>query len=170
MSDWKVAMVCLLPVLAMGSPWRLFGFPVPSGRKLRTWAALFGAAVAAMFVPGLHIGPLVDGLPTYLNELPAYALIDTVAGMAVLNNPRGQTQRAIGTLFICMLASHITFFVACWLQPGAHNFQGYVELNRLFGWLQWSLLALWGGVDVLGSVIRGHGRGSYSLAAGEGIR
>ena len=162
-------MVCLLPLLAMGSPARLFGFPVPSGRKLRTWLAMFGAGLAGALVPGLHLPALVDGLPVYLNELPAYALIDTIAGMMVLNNPRGQTQRAIGTLFVCMLASHISFFVACWLQPGPHDVIGYTDFNRLLGWLQWACLALWGGGDVLRFVLFGGWRASYSVAAREGV-
>lgn len=134
-------MVCLLPLLAMGSPVRLFGFPVPSGRKLRAWLALFCAALAAGLFPA--------------DNIPAFAAIDAVAGWFVLSHPRGETQRAIGLLFVCMLFTHLGFFTASWLQPGARDLVGYANFNRLLGWLQWACLALWGGSDAMGYLVRG---------------
>ena len=140
MSDWKVAMVCLLPLLAMGSPVRLMGFPVPAGRKLRTWVALFGAAVAA----GLFAA----------DNIVAFAVIDAAGAWLVLSAPRGETQRAIGLLFVGMLFLHIGFFIASWMQPGSYDAIGYANYNRLLGWLQWAFLALWGGSDALARIVR----------------
>ena len=155
MSDWKIAMVCLLPLLAMGSPVRLFGFPVPSGRKLRTWLALFGAAVAASFFAA--------------DNIIAFAVIDAIGAWLVLGHPRGETQRAIGLLFVGMLFLHIGFFIAGWMQPGSYDATGYANYNRLLGWLQWAFLALWGGGDAVARIIRDSRGGDDSLLARDGL-
>ena len=148
-------MVCLLPVLAMGSPWRLFGFPVPSGRKLRTWCALFGAAVAA----GLFAA----------DNIVAFAAIDAIAAWLVLSRPRGDAQLAIGLLFVGMLFLHIGFFIASWMQPGSYDAIGYANFNRLLGWLQWAFLALWGGSDAVARIVRDSRGGSDTPLARDGL-
>lgn len=155
MSDWKAAMICLLPLLAAGSPVRLSGFPVPYGPKLRTWLVLFGAAVVGMVVQPENI--------------PAFAAIDAVAGWLVLAHPRGDAQRAIGLLFVSMLFIHIGFFIACWLQPGAHDFVGYATFNRLLGWLQLACLASWGAGDVLGNFVHRVRDSRNSTLARDGV-
>ena len=128
-------MVCLLPLLAVGSPVRLWGVHLPSGRKGWTWLVLFGASLAALMFSGPSVWP--------------FAIIDGLAGYFVLRRPRGEAQRAIGILFIMMLFLHLGFNLAVRLQPGPHDFLGYVMANRLLGWLQWACLASWGVGDAL---------------------
>lgn len=135
MSDWKIAMVCLLPLLAVGSPFNLWGIRLPWGRKGWTWLVLFSAAIAAGMFPGDSILP--------------FMAIDATAAFLVLQRPRGETQRAVGILFIMMLFLHLGFYLACRLQPGPHDFNGYAYANRLLGWLQWASLTSWGVGDAL---------------------
>ena len=151
MSDWKIAMVVLLPLLAVGSPVRLWGVHIPSGRKGWTWLVLFSSALAAMLSPADSVWP--------------YAVIDALAGYFVLRRPRGEAQRAIGTIFIMMLFLHLGFYLACRLQPGPHDYLGYVMANRLLGWLQWACLASWGVGDALVRLVV-HRRAGGSLVAG----
>ena len=139
MSDWKIAMVVLLPLLAVGSPVRLWGVHLPSGSKGRTWLVLFSASVAAMLFSADSVWP--------------FAIIDGLAGYFVLRHPRGEAQRAIGTIFIMMLFLHLGFYLACRLQPGPHDFLGYVMANRLLGWLQWACLASWGVGDAINRLV-----------------
>ena len=148
-------MICLLPLMAIGSPARLWGIPMPLGRRGRTWAAMFGAGLAAsMFSPF---------------SIPAFALIDGIAGYIVLKRPRGETQRAIGLLFVAMLFIHVGFFTACWLQPGAQDFMGYALVNRYIGWLQLACLALWGSMNALGFAIRGRSDADHPPLAKDGF-
>ncbi len=143
-------MVCLLPLLAVGSPVRLWGVHIPAGRKGWTWLVLFSAAMAAGLFTGTAVWP--------------FAVIDALAAFLVLKRPRGEAQRAIGTLFIMMLFLHLGFYLACRLQPGPHDFLGYVQFNRLLGWLQWACLATWGGVDALDRLVV-HWRSARGLLA-----
>ena len=145
MSDWQIAMVCLLPLLAAGSPIAVFGVKLPWGKKARTWLILFGA--------GLTGHMLAAG------NLWGFALIDAVAAALILQRPRGETQRAIGLLFVAMLFVHIGFYVACRMQPGPHDLAGYANFNRLLGWLQWACLASWG---VRNAVVRFVGAGGLA--------
>ena len=126
-------MVVLLPLLAVGSPLSVWGVRLPFGRKGWTWAVLFASAIAAGQMPGDNVWP--------------FAIIDGLGAYFVLRHPRGEGQRAIGTIYIMMLFLHLGFYLACRLQPGPHDFLGYVMANRLLGWLQWACLALWGAGD-----------------------
>ena len=132
-------MVVLLPLLAAGSPVRLWGVRLPSGPKAQAWLVLFGASVAALLFSGESIWP--------------FAIIDGLAGYLVLRRPRGEAQRAIGTVFIMMLFLHLGFYLAGRLQPGPHDFLGYVMANRLLGWLQWAILASWGVGDAVNRLV-----------------
>lgn len=127
---WPVAMVCLLPLLAAGSPMRLAGVHIPWGKRGRTWLVLFCAGFAGT----LFAAELIF----------AFAAIDGVAAAMVLKRPRGEAQRAIGLLFVGMLFVHLGFYLACRMQPGPHDFTVYAQINRLLGWLQWACLLSWG--------------------------
>lgn len=130
MSDWKIAMVCLLPLLAIGSPVRFWNIAVPWGARGRAWLALFGASCAALLLAPFGIF--------------AYAAIDGIAAAIVLKRPRGEAQRAIGLLFVAMLFAHLGFYLALRMQPGPHDYTAYVQFNQLLGWLQWACLLSWG--------------------------
>jgi hypothetical protein len=134
-SDWKIAMVCLLPLLAIGSPVSIWGVRLPSGMKGKTWLVLFSAALA---------GSLFSA-----DAIMAFLAIDALAAFFVLQRPRGETQRAIGIVFIMMMFLHLGFYAACRLQPGPHDLTRYVEWERGLGWLQWACLAFWGVGDAL---------------------
>ena len=148
-------MVILLPILAVGSPLRLWGIPMPTGRKGWTWLVLFCAALA---------GSLFTAESVW-----SFAVIDAMAGFFVLQRPRGEAQRAIGILFIMMLFLHLGFNLAVRLQPGPHDFMGYAQFNRLLGWLQWACLASWGVGDVLVRLVVYRRDGRDLLAAGDGV-
>lgn len=147
MSDWKIAMVILLPLLAVGSPVRIWGVHMPAGRKGWTWLVLFCSALAGGLFAGTSVWP--------------FAVIDAVSAWFVLKRPRGEAQRAIGTIFIMMLFLHLGFYLACRLQPGPRDFLGYVYWERSLGWLQWACLASWGIGDAMGRLVvyRGDSRG-----------
>ena len=147
-------MLCLLPLLAAGTPMRVCGVPVPWGQKARTWAALMGAGMVAGLFP--------------YNAIPAFAVIDFAAGVIVLKRPQGEAQRAIGLLFIGMLFVHVGFFLACWLQPGAKDWTSYAEFNRLLGWLQFACLASWGAADAVGGIVRSAWGGGDQIHARNG--
>lgn len=154
--NWFAAMICTLPLLAVGSPVRFLGVRMPWGQKARTWVALFGASIAAWLVK-------LD------NPASAYAVIDALAAYLVLRKPLGEMQRAIGVLFIGMLGIDVGFASACWLQPGPHDYGGYTAFNQLMGWLQWACLASWGGGDALASRLIFNRRGSsYPLSGRDG--
>ena len=85
MTDWKLMMLLILPLMAVGP-------------KLRTWAALMGTAVAAMLLPPVSVA--------------AYIIIDSVAGAIVLRHPSGWVQKLIGALFATMVMFHIGFIYA----------------------------------------------------------
>ena len=123
-------MVCLLPLLAIGSPLRFWGVPVPWGARGRVWLALFGSSLAALVFAPFGIF--------------AFAAIDGIAAALVLKRPRGETQRAIGLLFVAMLFAHLGFYLALRLQPGPHDYTAYTQFNHLLGWLQWACLLSWG--------------------------
>ena len=144
--NWFGAMICLLPLLAIGSPVQVAQVPVPAGQKARTWLAMLCASIAAWLVQ-------LD------NPAPVYAVIDGIAAYIVLRRPLGQMQRGIGVLFIGMMAGDIGFTGASWLQPGPHDFAGYFAFNTMIGWLQWTCLALWGIGDALDSFLVHYQRG-----------
>ena len=137
-------MVCLLPLLAVGSSKRLWLIPVPWGAKARTWLALIGAGIV-----GRVIG--------YPQELPAevvWAGIDGLAALAVVYPPKGEAQRAIVLLLIAMMMASLGFFIAGLLQPGPRDYSGIAWFDELLGWIQWACLLSWGVGDALEGVVR----------------
>lgn len=127
---WPIAMVCILPLLAIGSHKRPFGVSIPWGSRGRTWLILAGAAFAAYVFAPLGIF--------------AFAAIDGLSAALVLKRPRGEAQKAIGLLFVAMLFTHLGFYIAIRLQPGPPDYSMYTDFNQALGWLQWSCLFSWG--------------------------
>ena len=127
---WPIAMVCILPLLAIGSRKRLFGVGIPWGSRARTWLILAGAALSAFLLAPFGIF--------------AFAAIDAISGALVLKRPRGEAQKAIGLLFVAMLFTHLGFYFAIRLQPGPPDYSMYTTFNQALGWLQWSCLFSWG--------------------------
>ena len=76
----------------------------------------------------------ITGLP----DVAAFILIDFIAAMVVLRNPRGPMQDAIGWLFCSMMTVNIAFV---WTGQGNPQFAG--EWNRALGWVQVALLLGW---------------------------
>lgn len=117
MTAWHLAMVLALPL--MGS-W-------PKGR---TWAALMTAGILPWLLPPLAV--------------PAYILIDAVAGAIVLRHPAGCAQRAIGAGFALLVMYHVGFLMS---HEGGDTSM-YYQANVITGWVQFVLLAAWGLFDV----------------------
>lgn len=89
MTDWKVAMLCLLPLM-----W--------GQAKGRTWSALFASSLAALFAPFLS----------------AFIVIDLIAAGIILRRPAGIAQRSIGALFVGMILFEIGFLLSEGNQQG----------------------------------------------------
>jgi len=115
-TDWKIAMICLLPMM--------FG-----GAKLRTWGALFGASLAALFAP----------------FIAAFVAIDIIAAALVLTHPMNIAQRAIGSLFVGMV-----FFELGFILSEGHQHDILLSSLLWLGWAQWAILAAWGLYDLFG--------------------
>ena len=113
-------MICLLPLM-LGQA------------KFRVWAALLGAALAALFMPFLS----------------AFVAIDLIAAAIVLRRPAGVSQGLIGGLFVGMVFFELGYF----LSPG--NQQAFM-LSSLAAieWAQWFILMAWGLHDAWGYCIR----------------
>lgn len=110
MTDWKMAMFALIPLM--------------SGRqKLRTWAAVLMSSILAMLVSGPE----------------AYIVIDLICGLAVLTKPAGAAQRAIGLLFAGMLIVDVGYAVSPQLDGGMLYYRvlsalGWLQWAILAAW------------------------------------
>lgn len=113
MQPWHWAMLALLPLLL-------------GPHRLRTWAALMGASVAAHLLPAMSV--------------EWYIAIDAVAGTVVMRHPVGCAQRAIGALFALMVLYSVGFMVAD--NPAGASV--YLDAHTITGWVQWGCLAAWG--------------------------
>lgn len=83
MSEWKVAMLFLIPMLR--------------GREmLRTWTVMFVASLATFVIHG-PVG---------------YMGIDAVAAAFIMARPAGLAQRLIGALFVVMLMFDLGFYLS----------------------------------------------------------
>lgn len=83
MTDWQLAMLCLVPFM-----W--------SSNKARTWMVLIAAGMAGN-----------------LFWSPAWFMtVDLVAASVVLAHPRGLAQRVIGLLFAAMAVFDIGFLIS----------------------------------------------------------
>lgn len=121
MTGWHFGMLALLPFMG-------------SGPKMRTWAALMLAGVIPWLLPPMMV--------------PAYIVIDAIAGVVVLRHPAGLAQRAIGACF-ALLVMYYTGFLLSYAGGDAAM---YYKANVVTGWAQFALLASWGLHDV-GKVI-----------------
>lgn len=139
MTDWKVAMICVLPLM-----WG-------NNQKLRTWSAMFVGSVVAAFLPPMAIG--------------AYIVIDSLSGGIVLSHPAGKAQRAIGLLFAIMVLFHIGFLAFTLLNSGVPNGELYLARQAQVGWAMFGLLFAWGVADVGKSVVDRHRRFVRALAS-----
>lgn len=84
MTDWKMAMMAISPLML-------------SHQKLRTWGAVIGSSLLA------SVFPLTP---------PAYIAIDLLCGLLVLTRPAGTAQRAIGLLFAAMLIVDVGYCIS----------------------------------------------------------
>ncbi|MGL5734553.1 MAG: hypothetical protein ACRCYS_06775 [Beijerinckiaceae bacterium] len=136
MTDWKLAMLLILPLMLH---WRL-DWRMLATRRVRTWATMFGASIAALIVPAL---PASGPIPLYI--IGAYMAIDLLSGVVVLAlKPVGCAQRAIGWLFAFMILFHIGFGI----MSNGGNTGAYISALSTFGWVQWACLFSWGAYDV----------------------
>lgn len=125
-SDWKLAMLALLLFLLCDR--RNIGGP-----KCRVWLAMFGASLAALYVP----------------FAAGFLVIDLLAGALVLKRPAGVAQRCIGLLFAGMAVFDIGYIIGGAQAPGQ-----FVQFMSLIGWLQFSILLAWGLYDRWGFDVR----------------
>jgi hypothetical protein len=131
-SDWKLAMLALLLFL-------LFDSKGAMGPKHRVWFAMFASSLATLYAP----------------VLPAYMAIDILAGLIVLfPRPTEIPQKMIGALFCGMALFDLGYWIG-----GAHSPGQFVQISSLTGWLQFTILLVWGLHDRWGLDIRGGGAG-----------
>jgi len=147
LSDWKTAMLMALPLMAVGP-------------KLRTWLALMGAGVAALMVPAMALGDVVDS-----PVVGCYIIIDALAGYLVIRHPAGWVQKFIGAVFALMVSFHVGFLIAD--RPAATL--SYLHWLSWAGWAQWAALAGWGLYDTGKAIAYRVGRGRHPSPAGAGV-
>ena len=137
MTAWHLGMLALLPFMG-------------SGPKARTWAALMCAGVTPWLLPAMAV--------------PAYIVIDAIAGAVVLRRPAGFTQRAIGACFALLVMFHVGFLMS---HTGGDTAM-YYQANVVTGWAQFILLAAWGLSDVGKAILHrfGHWRGLPTVSSG----
>lgn len=129
-SDWKLAMLALLLFL-------LFDSKGAVGPKHRVWLAMFGASLAALYVP------FVEG----------FLVIDIAASALCLwPKPSEQPRRLIGAMFAGMAMFDFGYMIGGQHSPGL-----FVQFSSLIGWLQFSILLAWGLHDRWGMDFRGGG-------------
>lgn len=115
MSEWKLAMLALTPLMAKRP-------------MMRTWFALMGASLAAMIFAPMSV--------------KAYILIDGIAGLLVITRPAGLAQKTIGALFALMVLFHIGYLWGA--HPGssltywqANVSVGWAQWGCLLAWGLW---------------------------------
>lgn len=136
-TDWKFAMLCLLPLM-----WEQVR--LRDNRKIRTWAAMMGASVAAAFSPSVVF----------------FTVIDILAAAIVLKRPACTAQRMIGLLFVGMI-----FFELGFLISEGHQQTVLVAALSGLGWMQFAILAAWGSHDAIRYCLCRLGIGGGSLAS-----
>lgn len=123
---WFLAMFAILPFVMGGGLW---------SPRLRTWLALMGASLA-----------------TYVYQSHGfYIAIDLVCAGLILAYPVTQWQRVIGLLFVVMgflvLGNYLSLLQNS-LSAGA-SVSVLVAWLTFLGWVQFGILAAWGGYDFL---------------------
>lgn len=144
MADWHYAMLLIAPLMLH---WRGSWTKRLSTRRLRIWAVMLAASLAAYAVPSLVLGAVPP-----LAVMVGYMAIDLTAGVAVTYpRPANCAQRTIGALFAGMLCFDIGFFSV----SDGSNIQQFVDALEGLGWVQWACLFSWGiwnvGKAVVGS-------------------
>lgn len=133
MTAWQLSVLCLLPLVlcqrAAGAGWPF--------HKMRVMAALLLAAYV-----GQRVTPEI-GYPPVL----WYAVIDFLAGAAIIARPAGIAQKAIGACFAGMILYHAGFAGAMWWYGPSVNAVPYYAFQKDIGWMQFAILAAWGGWD-----------------------
>ena len=114
-----------------------------SRQRMRCWVTMLAASAAAWLIGAAAPIP--------------YMFIDLVGGLVILTRPYGIGQRAIGMVFAMMAI----FDAGYLLSPQVDNGQLYTEALTFLGWVQFSILTIWGLHDVgkaLFSPVRSHWR------------
>jgi hypothetical protein len=102
MTDWKLAMVMVLPMM-----W--------GGAKPRAWAVVMLSSVLSALVGVL--------------EPRVFLAIDLVCGALILARPAGCAQRAIGMLFAMMALFDVGYIISPRLDGGAQYYTGLSALG-----------------------------------------
>lgn len=84
MSDWKIAMLCIIPLML-------------GGHKPRAWLAVFLSSILAA---------------VFALRPEAYLAIDLLCGFAVLMRPAGLEQKAIGMIFAGMAVIDVGYMLS----------------------------------------------------------
>lgn len=125
-SIWHEAMLAML-LLFLVHRRNMGRWPL---HRIRTWAALFGASLAAWLVtPPFGVTPFFT-----------YAVICLIAAWVVSVKPAGIPQRAIAIIFGGMAAVHVGLFFTGQPNGGA----AYIEVMQIAGWAQLAILLFWG--------------------------
>lgn len=125
MSDWKFAMLLILPLMLAPA-------------RLRVWVAMMAGSVAALYVP--------QGLPEEA-VVSLYIPIDIAVGAVILAHPRGDWQRALGSLSVGMIGLSVGYLGEMVL-IGRHNPDFYWRIMMVLSWTRFALLFAWGAYDV----------------------
>ena len=157
---WFAAMVALLPFMAVGGGKRAYGIPLPWGPRARTWAALFGASLAAWLTPHMVASPVVD-----TGCIARFIVIDAIAGGIVLAHPAGWVQKFVGAVFALMVSFHIGFLWA----DNPSQIDSYTGWQAGAGWAQFAALASWGLYDFGKAVAHWLWPLRYPLSARAGV-
>lgn len=133
MTVWQISVLCLLPLIlcqrAAGAGWPF--------HKMRVMVVLLLAGYVS------HLVTPKIGYPPVLY----YAVIDSLAGAATIARPAGIAQKAIGVCFAGMIFYHAGFAGAMWWYGPDVNSAPYYDFQGDVGWLQFAILAGWGGWD-----------------------
>lgn len=112
---WPLAMLAILPFMRWG----------PS---LRVWSVM----IASSLVTWWFHGPV------------AYMVIDLLAALLITTWPRGDEQRAIGSIYSGMVFFHIGYLFTP--QDGGSL---HASVMIALGWVQWAILLSWGVLDAM---------------------
>ena len=151
MADWQVQALVWLGATVVALGVGLIS-PVERSHRLRVWAAMVGACVAAYAFPNVWF----------------YLAIDIVAAAVIMTHPKTLPQRAIGLCYIGMILLTSGFilrnlfgvqiFLSAAEEPtvlkSAHDFLSWLAVAILFAWGAGNALGTYRtGASGLGSVV-----------------
>lgn len=148
MSEWKIAMLCIIPLMAFGAHISFRSLLLP---KPRAWLAVFLSSVMAAF---------------FAFRPEAYLAIDLFFGGLVLARPAGIAQKAIGLIFAGMAVVDIGYVISPRLDGGLL----FYWVLSVLGWVQFSILAAWGSYDLGRHVFSRLGLDRHPLVTGASVR